>query len=34
VLRQALETYDQQSLAMAKGVNLDTLIGAWWITFK
>jgi len=26
VLRQAHETYDQQSLAMAKGVDLDTLI--------
>ena len=27
VLRQAREAYDQQSLAMAKGVDLDTLIG-------
>jgi len=27
VLRQAHETYDQQALAMAKGVDLDTLIG-------
>jgi len=27
VLRQAHETYDQQTLAMAKGVDLDTLIG-------
>ena len=26
VLRQAHETYDQQSFAMAKGVDLDTLI--------